>query len=381
MSTADEIEKLHSLKERGIISPSEFEARKAEALRGTPASPAPQPTPAIAAAAAPADKRGWLRKWAVRIIVIWFCLGLLVMCITGGRGLKQPDSAELTSPRHHIGEAVKSGPYEIDVKGAQTGKVVGNEFFNEKAGDGATFVVVTWTLKNISERGIVGARLPTDAYLYDGNNRQYSIDVAATIAFLTAAEIDSKVISDLNPGVSITDAAVFEVSAKDFNPSTWKVAVEGDDDVVFALLPRVQGAQSAPGAQSNQSSGGNNASTSRYGYLLGRTANEILAIDEVQGRIADLVSVSEFGDLARRLETSSPSKLRGGWIFASGLMPHQGGTNEAAIAIHQDTGQTFAAMLIAGNKLDFFGASAAEDLPPPLNEWLQLHQRELDQRR
>lgn len=379
MNAADEIEKLHSLKERGIISQEEFEARKSEIFRGTAASPPPQQTPAAPSAQKPTDNRSPLRKWGVRIIVAWFCIALLVMCITGGRGLKRTDPAELAAPTHHVGDAVKTSRYEIKVIQSGTTSVVGNEFLNEKAGQGATFVVVVWTLKNISERGISGTSLPTDVYLYDASGQRYSRDFGATMAFTAANDqIDSKLVSDLNPGVSTTEADVFEVGSANYDPNTWKVVIEADKDVVFGLGVKKATSVDVENTKPAEIATSRAAPVSKYGHLAGKTTYDVLNTEDVRVGFEGVMG-SRFSDLESRLDVSSPTALHDGWIFGDGLMQRQGGSNEAAIAIHEHTGRSFAAMLIDGERLEFFGTEQASELPPPLLAWIKQQRDQLNQ--
>ncbi len=76
MSTADEIEKLHSLKERGIISTPEYEARKANVLRDTLTSSLSPSEPDPLASATPTVKPEAPRKWVEWVVGISIVAGL-----------------------------------------------------------------------------------------------------------------------------------------------------------------------------------------------------------------------------------------------------------------------------------------------------------------
>lgn len=76
-----------------------------------------------------------------------------------------------------------------------------------------------------------------------------------------------------------------------------------------------------------------------------------------------------------RLTVASPVERNGTWLTGSGLMPHMGGSDEAAFAIDTRTQDVFAAMLEGGSKLTTFGFASAQEAPPFLRQWLKEHTR------
>ena len=85
---------------------------------------------------------------------------------------------------------------------------------------------------------------------------QVSVTVAVKVsgAFATQVNANAKVLSNVNPGITINDADVFEVSRTLFDPRTWKLRVRSEDGDAFVALgtaeqPHVAGsAQAAPSA-------------------------------------------------------------------------------------------------------------------------------------
>ncbi len=77
-----------------------------------------------------------------------------------------------------------------------------------------------------------------------------------------------------------------------------------------------------------------------------------------------------------RIVVSSETKLEGEWVVASGLMPHNGGEDEAAFAINKRTGAVYAAMLEDGKDLSGFGFGPSwNDAPPFLKRWMAERKR------
>jgi hypothetical protein len=87
------------------------------------------------------------------------------------------------------------------------------------------------------------------------------------------------------------------------------------------------------------------------------------------------ITRNKYAALVDRLTVASAITREGVWLTGSGLMPHRGGSDEAAIAIDTRTQAVYAAMLEGGTKLTTFGFRSAQDAPPFLREWLDEHKR------
>ncbi|MBU1361118.1 MAG: hypothetical protein KJ901_20465 [Gammaproteobacteria bacterium] len=81
----------------------------------------------------------------------------------------------------------------------------------------------------------------------------------------------------------------------------------------------------------------------------------------------------KYNGFVERLAVGSPSTRDGDLITGSGLMPHRGGTDEAAFAIDTRTGQVFAAMLEDGKKLSSFGVAQGQQVPVFIADWMKEH--------
>lgn len=146
-------------------------------------------------------------------------------------------------PEFFVGDTSENGQLEITLNDVKTGTNMANAFEVKTASEGGQYVVVIVKEKNIGSKPISSFRMPS-INLIDANGNKYSEDVDASI---TAAEIfgdNSKVLSDLNPGLATTSVKAFEVSKDAFNAAAWHLTV--GDSFVYRLVARANtSAQSA----------------------------------------------------------------------------------------------------------------------------------------
>ena len=104
---------------------------------------------------------------------------------------------------------------------------VGGEYLSKTASQGAVLLIVVWEYKNITDKPI-GMFQKIDLKLVDTTGNVYNPDVDATTTFIAASsellKINEKVISDLNPGITVRGAKVFEVAKARFSDE-WKLKV------------------------------------------------------------------------------------------------------------------------------------------------------------
>jgi hypothetical protein len=104
---------------------------------------------------------------------------------------------------------------------------VGSQYLNEKASEGAILVAIQWQYKNTSDKPVKSYSKP-DMKLIDTNGTEYSLDIGKTSYYATEVKLDTKVWSDLNPDITVKDAAVFEVSKEAFTKGGWQAVVKLD---------------------------------------------------------------------------------------------------------------------------------------------------------
>ena len=153
-------------------------------------------------------------------------LAILAAACSGG-GSSTPDVTA------KVGEKVSTEKYEIAVTTVFTIGTFGSEYAPQKPADGALFVVVKHSMKNISKEP--QSVLLTSVKLIDPQGVSYDSASGPTMMYKIDAGIDSKALSKLNPGLSEKDATLFEVSRELWNKPGWKVIVDADKNVSFTL--------------------------------------------------------------------------------------------------------------------------------------------------
>lgn len=120
------------------------------------------------------------------------------------------------------------GNVEVKITKVSSRSQVGDMEFGTKASEGGILVVVEWSYKNISKKPISMFDGPSMT-LVSEDGTTYDADVDATSSYATETESDEKVVSDLNPGITVKGAEVFEVSEELFDASKWSIKVESDE--------------------------------------------------------------------------------------------------------------------------------------------------------
>jgi len=129
-----------------------------------------------------------------------------------------------------VGEKISTSKFDISVTSVTPRNSVGGEYFKEKAGQGAVFIVVNFNYKNISKEPIGSFSIPT-LKIVDPNNVTYDSASGASIAYSSEINLDKKSLSDLNPGISQKDAEVFEVSKENWSKAGWKLLIDADKKI------------------------------------------------------------------------------------------------------------------------------------------------------
>lgn len=128
-----------------------------------------------------------------------------------------------------IEDTVNTNQFEFTITNAYVLDDLGEE---KKVPEGAVYVVLEYEYKNISQNPIGSLDLPV-VWLVDRNGASYSQDADAK--WYLDVYRDSKVISDLNPGIKTKDAGIFEVSIDVLNMGEMKVKVQADQEFLIDL--------------------------------------------------------------------------------------------------------------------------------------------------
>ena len=99
------------------------------------------------------------------------------------------------------GETVTTPRVELLVESVETATHLGGQFMAATAPAGSLYVVVRYTIKNISAEPL-GMFAQPSVHLADQAGVEYDTDFGASAAYTTTAtDLDEKVLSDLNPGI------------------------------------------------------------------------------------------------------------------------------------------------------------------------------------
>lgn len=184
------------------------------------------------------NKKPFYKKWWVWVIAV-----IVVAAIAGGgsdEGKKDTNTSGTSSSAskgettYAIGDVLTTDKFEIKVTKVETADSVGSQYFNTTPSDGGVYVIVEWECKNISKKPVSAFSCPTIS-LVDSEDTSYDSDLDATTTYATAAELDSKVLSDLNPGINVKDAQVFEISKEAYDAGGFSVKVNADNDFIINI--------------------------------------------------------------------------------------------------------------------------------------------------
>ena len=133
-----------------------------------------------------------------------------------------------------LNETVTTPTVEFTFTSVEATRTVGGEFLKETAGEGATYIAVTYKYKNIGKKALGMWEKPS-LTLHDAEGNEFDSDIGASVAFASRGEDDAKVISDLNPGLTANDSEVWEISEEFFLNGGWYIVAEAGDKIKIQL--------------------------------------------------------------------------------------------------------------------------------------------------
>lgn len=161
---------------------------------------------------------------------------------------QRQEAADQQAQTRNQGEGVKGGAvsadgesyvrtksFEIFIDNIRTTQSVGDGmFFSENAGPGAVYIIVGYKIKNIGSKPVNAFSIPR-IFLLDAARNRYSEDIGAGLAYATQVQSTNKSFSNLNPGITVNDFAVFQVNQALFDKNTWKIFIDADENVEIAI--------------------------------------------------------------------------------------------------------------------------------------------------
>ncbi len=178
-------------------------------------------------------KKPFYMKWWVWVVAI-----VIISAIASGgsdngevkkTSSSSSDKAAEEVVEYIVGDSIETKKFEITVTNVKTTNRVGSQYFNEEPSEGGIFVVVEWECKNITDKPISSFSCPT-IRVGDKNGTMYDADLNATTMYATETNLDRKILSDLNPGIKVKDAQVFEISEELYNNGEFTVEINADKD-------------------------------------------------------------------------------------------------------------------------------------------------------
>lgn len=177
------------------------------------------------------------RNFFMKHPVLYTILILTIIGIVAGTGSDNTGNTTVTSTGnqvqetvYNIGDAISNEKYEITIKNVSTATKVGSQYLNSQPAEGGVYVCVDFTYKNISAEPISSWSFPT-VELVDSNGVEYSSDISASSYYATEKDPNRKVLSDLNPGITVTDNKVFEIAEESYNQGEWYLVIDNNTKV------------------------------------------------------------------------------------------------------------------------------------------------------
>lgn len=129
-----------------------------------------------------------------------------------------------------LNETVTTPTVEFTFTSIKATPTVGAKFLKETAGEGGTYIAVTYKYKNIGTEAM-GMWDKPSLKLHDAEGNAYDSDIGASASFASETEDDAKVISDLNPGLTANDSEVWEISEEFYQKGGWYIIAEAGDKI------------------------------------------------------------------------------------------------------------------------------------------------------
>lgn len=186
-----------------------------------------------------ADQRIWFAKHPVlTTILVLIIIGMMSSgksndSNNNGSSNSAQTSTESTKKvveNRKIAETFSTGKMDFTVTSVDQKTSVGGQYLSEKASEGAVLVVVQYKYKNTSDKPLSSFTQPS-VKLVDANGTEYDADLGKTSTYKVQVKMDEKFLSDLNPGITVNGAQVFEVSKESYTSSNWqlKISAEGNN--------------------------------------------------------------------------------------------------------------------------------------------------------
>lgn len=202
-----------------------------------------------AAAKEQAKKANYVPGWIVAVALV-AVIGLIVVAAENsddGNSSASPSAlttaaandspSPANNPALKVGQTFNAGDVQITIESVKLTSHLGTDFTQSTPAQGGIYVAIKWKYKNISNKPITAFDKPT-LVLIDPNGNSYDPDIGASASYASEGDEDEKVLSDLNPGITVTSADAFEVGKNAFNRSNWFIAIKGDEGTKISMAKK-----------------------------------------------------------------------------------------------------------------------------------------------
>lgn len=177
-----------------------------------------------------------MKKSNIKYVIVLLLIGVLYLTFAVGSAEENVvestngtennvSSTTTTSTIYNIGDTIQNKKYEITISSVNEAKKVGTTYLSSEPAEGGTYVCVDFSYKNISTEPMSSWDFPT-IQLVDSNGTKYSADISATSYYATEKDPNRKVLSDLNPGITVKDNDVFEISINSYSQGEWFLLID-----------------------------------------------------------------------------------------------------------------------------------------------------------
>lgn len=185
------------------------------------------------------EKKPFWKKWWFWLIVVIVVGGIANSANGGGSSsttasdtstpaTTEQTKAEPVAPK--VGDVIDVGNAEVTVLSAKTYTVIKGEYGDSTPAEGGIYVGIAFKLKNTSDKAFGMFAFPS-VKLKDASGNRYSADVSASGVFALDQKIDMKILSELNPGITVKDADAYEISTDSIKKPGWVIELSGDKTV------------------------------------------------------------------------------------------------------------------------------------------------------
>lgn len=182
------------------------------------------------------DQRNFFMRHKIITLILAIVVIVIITNIGGGGSSSSSKTASTKAAGtkeklYSIGDTVKTEKTEVTVTKVEKRDSVGTQYIEKNASDGGVIVAVQYTVKNISKKPLSSFSIPS-AKLADSEGTSYDADIDASSSYATETKVDnSKILSDLNPNIKVTDVKAFEVDKNAYAKGTWKLKFSNDIEV------------------------------------------------------------------------------------------------------------------------------------------------------